>query len=123
MFKNCLVLLLILPLAGFAQFNIVGRVINHADKKPVADASIFLGNASVGGKTNTDGTFILRNAKPGKYNLIVSVVGFETYSQTIVVDNANITLPADIEITPKEISLHEVSITVKRTRDAYKDGS
>ncbi|HTE00713.1 MAG TPA: carboxypeptidase regulatory-like domain-containing protein [Mucilaginibacter sp.] len=110
--KAFILFLFLLPFSAFAQFTISGRVLNRADKKPVANASIFLGNASVGGKTADDGTFILRDAKPGKYDLVVSVVGFDVYSQPFVINNSNITLP-DIEINPREVALKEVTIKAK----------
>ncbi|MDB5134414.1 MAG: hypothetical protein JWP37_1017, partial [Mucilaginibacter sp.] len=91
-----------------------GKVINHADKKSVPNANVFLSNASVGDKTNSDGIFTLTHAKPGKYNLVVSIVGFETYHQAITVNNTSIALP-DIEIRAKSIALQEVSI--KPTQD------
>ncbi len=78
-------------------FEITGRVVNSSDKKPVANASVFLSNSAVGAKTADDGTFKLNNAKPGKYDMIVSFVGFETYRQTITVNDKDIALP-DIEI-------------------------
>ncbi|WP_426668871.1 carboxypeptidase-like regulatory domain-containing protein [Mucilaginibacter sp. McL0603] len=112
-FKILIFLVALLPLECFAQFNISGRVLNHADKKPVADATVFLDNALVGNKTANDGTFELHNAQPGKYKLVVSIVGFETYSQTIQVSNSNIILN-DIELTPKAIALKEVSIKPKK---------
>jgi len=90
-------------------FKITGRVVNSSDKKPVANASIFLSNSAVGAKTADDGTFKLNNAKPGKYDLVVSFVGFETYRKTITVNDQDIALP-DIEIKPQAIILNEVSI-------------
>jgi len=109
MFKTLIFLFVLLPLGCFAQFTISGRVLNQADTKPVANASVFLSNSSVGNKTAYNGTFSLSDAKPGKYELIVSIIGFETYSQFITVNNSNVTLP-DITIFPKTISLKEVSI-------------
>ena len=111
-YKILIFFILILPIECFAQWTISGRVIGHSDKKPVANASVFLSNATVGSKTADNGTFILYNAKPGKYELVVSVIGFETYRQTIIVSNSNISLP-DILISSKTIALKEVSIKFK----------
>jgi hypothetical protein len=111
MIKTILFFTLLLPVTCYAQFTITGKVLNQADKKPVADASIFLSNASVGSKTNSDGTFTLTNAKPGKYDLVISVIGFNAAHYAILVDG-NMVLPV-IEIAPKAIALKEVSITSK----------
>ncbi len=109
MLKRLFFLIVILPLGCFAQFTISGRVLNQPDKKPIANASVFLSNSSIGDKTAGNGGFTLHNAKPGKYDLVVSFVGFETYRQTITVNDKNIILP-DIWISPRIILLNEVSI-------------
>jgi len=48
--KYYLILLLLLPLSCLAQLKISGKVINSKTLKPVANASVFLSNATVGGK-------------------------------------------------------------------------
>jgi hypothetical protein len=95
-----------------AQSVITGRVISHADKKPVANASIFLSNTTIGNETEGDGTFMLKNIRSGKFDIIVSVIGFETYSQTVILNNNKLTLP-DIELVPKVNVLKEVTIRSK----------
>ncbi len=92
-----------------AYFVIRGKVVNGSDKSPLGNASVFLSNATIGDKTAGDGTFTLRNVRPGKYNLIVSLVGFETVSQTVEAGTGNINL-ADILLFPKTILLNEVKI-------------
>src|ERR1700761_363276 len=101
-----------LPIAVWAQVTITGRILNQADTKPVTNASVFLNNASVGDKTTGNGGFVLRGVKPGKYDLVVSIVGFDTYRQPIVVGSASINIP-DILIFPKTIALSEVKIVAK----------
>ena len=94
-----------------------GRVIDRITKRPVANASVFLNNTSTGTQTTNDGTFAFNNTRAGKYELVVSVIGFETYKQSIIINNRNIVL-GDIEISPKQIVLHEVSVTARRqTKD------
>ncbi len=119
MMKTLVFFIVLLPISCLAQFTITGRVFNQADKKPVPNASVFLSNSSVGNKTADDGTFKLTHAKPGKYELVVSSVGFETYRQSITV-NDNVTL-ADIEIKPQTILLNEVSIkpVIDPNREKY----
>jgi hypothetical protein len=110
--------IILLPFCSFAQYTIIGRVLNQADTKPVANASVFLSNTATGNKTAGNGTFTLENAKPGKYKLVISIVGFETYSETLIVGNSGINLH-DITIFPKTIGLKEVTIRVDRNRDKY----
>ncbi len=92
-----------------ASAEITGRIINGTDHTPIPNASIFLSNATIGDNTANDGAFSLKRIKPGKYDLVVSIIGFETYKQTISVNNINISLP-DIVLFPKTIALKEVTI-------------
>ncbi len=107
-------------------YVIRGRVVNGADRSPLSNASVFLSNATIGDKTAVDGTFTLRNVKPGKYNLVVSIVGFETLSQVVEVGGGNINL-ADILLFAKTILLSEVKIkpvfdaTRERNYNWFKD--
>lgn len=116
MFKNLILFILLLPLTCLGQLTISGKVLNAADKTPVANVSVFLSNTSTGNKTDVSGSFVLNNVKPGKYQLVVSIVGFETYNQAIIVNNS-ITLP-DIEISPQAIVLSEVKVKAKH--DPYR---
>ena len=115
MHRIWIILFLALPLAGFSQYTVSGRVVNKNDQKPLADASVFLNNATVGTKTADNGTFTLTNVRPGQYDLVVSIIGFETVHQNIMV-NKDLQLP-DIIITPKTIALKEVKIRPQGDRD------
>jgi hypothetical protein len=102
-------LLLVLPISCFAQFTISGRVLNQSDKKPVEAASVFLSNATIGNATDNKGEFILKGVGSGKYTVVVTVVGFEPFSEDVVVGRANIKVD-DIYLTPEIKALKEVVI-------------
>ena len=117
-YKFLVFLAMVIPVNCFAQFTISGRVLNQADSKPVANASVFINNATIGSATSAKGTFDLYNVKPGKYYVIVTIIGFETYSQEVTIADHNITMP-DIILTPKITELKEVVIKVNHNRDKY----
>jgi hypothetical protein len=114
--RHFLCLLLLIPFSTFSQIKISGKVISNVDKKPIANASVFLSNAMVGNKTNDDGIFILNNVRPGQYDLVISIVGYETYHQTVKITNSDTAL-GDIEIAIKENILQEVVIKPNKFRD------
>ncbi|WP_295796537.1 carboxypeptidase regulatory-like domain-containing protein [Mucilaginibacter sp.] len=120
MIKRLLFLCLILPCLAFSQLKITGRVINQRDTHPIPNASVFLSNATIGDHTKDDGTFALNSVKPGKYELVISLIGFDRYTQTITVDNSNITLP-DITLYPATIGLAEVKIKPKTDPDRKRN--
>lgn len=116
--KLIVFLLLLSPLGCLAQFTISGKVLNQADKKPIAGASVFLSNATTGGESAENGEFTLKNVKNGKYTLVVSVVGFEINTQQVLVESDNIKL-GDILLKASEKQLKEVVIRVDPNRSLY----
>jgi hypothetical protein len=120
-----LIFLCHLPVA--AQFTVSGRLLNKADKKDVSDASVFFNNATIGAKTNNNGNFTLLNVKPGTYELIISIIGFDTYHQTIRVNDGPVNL-GNLEISARPIALKEVRIRSvinsiwRRNYQWFKDG-
>ncbi|HVW98481.1 MAG TPA: carboxypeptidase regulatory-like domain-containing protein [Mucilaginibacter sp.] len=99
-----------------AQSTITGRVIGQTDTKPITGANVFLSNTTIASATINNGTFTLNNIKPGKYDLVITFVGFDTYSKTITVTNGNIDLQT-ITLFPKSIALQGVKITANRSAD------
>src|SRR6185437_1419936 len=96
-------------LPAAAQGTVSGKVISQADKKAVSHASVFLSNATIGTETDDNGNFVLLNVRPGKYDIVVSIVGFQTYHQPITIENSPLDLGV-IEVSPKPIVLKEVRI-------------
>ena len=100
--------LFILPVSCLAQYAITGKVINGTDKTPVANASVFLNNAVAGSKTDDKGNYTITNVRPGQYDLVTSILGYETAHQDIMV-NGDLKM-ADIVLSPKVMMLKEVKI-------------
>jgi len=73
---------LLLGFGTHAQKALKGVVLDAEKNIPVPNASVFLNTTSVGTITNAQGNFTL-TLPSGKYELIVSSVGYETYNQTI----------------------------------------
>jgi hypothetical protein len=110
-----LFLLVFLPFTTLGQHHLAGKILNQADKQPVASASVFLSNATAGAKTNEDGTYEITGVHSGRYELVVSIIGYQTYRQILMV-NRNMALP-DIEIITKAIALKEVDIRPDPNRE------
>ncbi len=67
----------------------MGMVSSHGTNKPVIAASVFLSNTSFGTTTDENGYFKLPVSYIGKFDLVISSIGFETFVQTINVTNNN----------------------------------
>lgn len=83
-------MLVLLGLAAFgtapAQRLLRGVVLDAEKNSPVPKASVFLNNTSVGTTATDEGRFEI-TVPAGKYELVVSSVGFNTHLQTITVQD------------------------------------
>lgn len=104
-----------LSLAAPAQKLLEGVVVD-ANQKPVPNASIFLNNTSLGTRAGTDGRFKLY-IPPGRFELIVSSVGFETYNKTITADEIASFISIQLKIKAPEL---EAIVVEPFEKDGWK---
>ena len=99
---------ILIAIPSNAQLTLIGKVLSADSKMPVAAANVFLSNTSKGTITNANGLFEIRNFPEGRYQLVISCVGYETYNRFI---QSN-TLPSlnEILLTPKVNILQEVIV-------------
>jgi hypothetical protein len=93
-----LVSCLIASLSCLGQKLLKGIVVDKETGQALPGASVFLSNTSVGITTNSQGVFAL-SVPDGKYDLIVSSIGFETYTQTIT--TASLPESLTLKLNPK----------------------
>lgn len=79
--KSLFILLLFCTITSLAQKVLKGKVVDE-NEAAIPGASVFLANTSVGTTANSNGEFEL-SIPQGRYDLIVSSIGFETYNVTI----------------------------------------
>jgi len=101
---RCILLLVItgFSISSAAQFVVTGAVLDSASREPLAAASVFCQNTTLGTATNKQGEFSL-NLKSGGYDLIFSYTGYQT--QTVRVSENN---KLYILLVKEEKSLGEV---------------
>jgi hypothetical protein len=92
----------------FAQqeFTSSGKIIDSATSLPMAGASVFCQNTTLGTTSKSDGAFSL-NLPNGGYDLIVSYTGYETQVIRISTSHAGNLL---IALKQKDKSMQEISI-------------
>ncbi|TAG08464.1 MAG: hypothetical protein EAZ35_08730 [Sphingobacteriia bacterium] len=111
-YKFMRLLLLILGCLFFggltAQKKLSGKILIAGTNIPVPSASIFLSNTSVGTVSKEDGSFSIENFPEGRYDLVVTMLGYSTY---IVEINA-VRLPdfLTVQLQPKAKELQEVIV-------------
>lgn len=107
--KQLLVLIFCLMVSNIqAQKKLSGKVVAAGSKMSIPSASIFLSNTSVGTISKEDGSFIIEPFPAGRYDLVVAILGYETYIKEI---NSN-QIPDYllITLTPKATELQEVIV-------------
>lgn len=90
-----------------AQTILKGTVLDAGKKTPVPSASIFLNNTSIGTKADGSGQFQL-SIPSGRFELIVSSVGYQTYTLNIQSDQLPEAL--NILLEQKETELEAVVV-------------
>jgi hypothetical protein len=90
----CLLVFVICFQISWSQSTLRGKVVSEENKKPLPSASVYLNNTSMGSITNEQGVFFIGNVPSGKFRLIVSCVGYETYTEMI-----------DPRALPKELTI------------------
>lgn len=90
-----------------AQFPVQGRVLDSASREPLAAASVFCQNTTLGTTTDAQGQFAL-NLRSGGYDLIISYTGYGTRTVRVSDNHAGSGQPMEILLIKEEKSLGEV---------------
>ena len=122
--RNLLIVLLLFccPMVPLAAQTITGKVIDK-DSVPIAGVDCILANPLdsipvVGTTTDLNGMFELKASKGQEYVLLISFLGFETYSAQIILDEAMDL--GTITLKEKAHTLDDVVITAEMV-DRFSD--
>lgn len=94
---------LILAFTVAAQRTIKGRVGDEVTGLPVANANIFINKTSKGTTTNVEGFFKLTDIPDGKYELVISFIGFQTQVIAFNEDSLPMELKIDLHLKVEEL--------------------
>lgn len=90
----------------YEQFTVTGTVTDAATQQPMAGASVFCQNTTLGAITNAEGKFVLK-VPAGGYDLIISYTSYETQEMRI---NTASLAPIAVALKLKDKSLAEVAV-------------
>ncbi len=97
---------------GAVSGKIIGMVKEVETGDPLPGANVYLKGTSIGAATGLDGHYEIPRVPPGAYTFIVSYVGFQEYSQEIIVQ-AGQTIELDVELAFKVVQGQTVTITAQ----------
>jgi outer membrane receptor for ferrienterochelin and colicins len=90
-----------------------GTVVDVETNLPVVSSTVRIEGTSIGSFTNREGKFELKSIPIGKYNLLISAVGYETQKLDVLIrENRDTTL--EIGLRPKILVAGEVVITANK---------
>lgn len=99
---------LLIHLASHSQLTIKGTVVNAESGAVIPGSSVFISNTSKGTTSNNQGQFELTNVPAGKYELVVSNIGYETI--VFPFSEADLPLKLKIEMKVKVKELQNVTV-------------
>ncbi|MGK7391658.1 MAG: TonB-dependent receptor [Candidatus Cyclobacteriaceae bacterium M2_1C_046] len=109
-------LILVLPVfkvfSQLPQQQIRGQVYDEISRQPLSGAQVFLKNTDplLGAVTDEDGSFIIEEVPVGRYVLTVKYIGYNTYSEDLLVKAGNDPIK-NISLSPSLEELEAVVVT------------
>ena len=103
-FNGWLILAVLVPLAGYTQSALRGKVTDGKSGEPVPFANVFFSHTTMGSPTLENGTFEIKNIPNGKYDLTVSVVGYKRFHESMEFEGTDLELLIVLEQDPGNLS-------------------
>lgn len=102
-----------------AQRTITGKVVNASTQEPIPGSSVFISNTSFGTVTTKDGSFELTDIPTGKYDLIISSVGYETVAHSFTTDKLPMRMKVELNQKVRELANVTVEPSVEEGWDKW----
>jgi iron complex outermembrane receptor protein len=102
----------------FAQVVLSGYTFDNLENKKLSGVKIQLEGTLLGAVSNQDGFFKISKIPKGKYNVIVTLSGYEILKENILLQTDTI---INFSLKLKEVSKPEVVVTAARRLQSYQD--
>jgi iron complex outermembrane recepter protein len=106
---------LLLPVIAAAQVTISGKVTDKADGAPLPGANVSLEGTTIGNSSALDGSYTIRNVRPGTYVVKATFIGFRELKKEITVGRNAVTV--NFEMEEAFIESQGLEITADRARE------
>ncbi len=105
---------------GQSLGSIEGKVLDATTTEFIPGATVYLANTAIGMAANDDGTFLLGNITSGRYDLIVSMIGYKTFTKSIVFSGGSI-VGLKIFLVANAEELKTVEVVGKKSLSYFSD--
>ncbi|NJB69738.1 iron complex outermembrane receptor protein [Saonia flava] len=93
----------------YSQNTLTGTILDTYSKEPLEQVAVYFPQLEKGVVTNEEGKYSFGDLPVGTYNLVISYLGYQTYSKPILIDTgANV---LDIQLYPSAIEMEEVILS------------
>jgi iron complex outermembrane receptor protein len=109
-------LLLALPIVSYCQYVVKGSVMDKETSEKLPGANVLIEGTFIGTTTDSEGNFKFYKLKKGNYNVVVSFIGYNTFKQTVEINND---LELEVKLERSTILQETVIITATNVADKY----
>ena len=106
--------IIISPLLSYGQLfvDITGKVVNANTGEPLQGANVLIEQTPLGGATDENGLFSIRNLPIGNYTISASVIGYEIQKLLIHAESKNITI--NFSLTSRTLEGENIIVSASR---------
>ncbi|MBA4743877.1 MAG: TonB-dependent receptor [Muricauda sp.] len=102
-------LLALTSIYAYSQNTLSGNVSEAETDEPLEQVSVYIPQLENGTVTDQNGNYSLKNLPEGNYKLVISYIGFETYSTSVEINSGNNQF--DYQMVPSAIEMDEVVLS------------
>lgn len=106
--KVLIFLVLVMSQAVWAQSGVLEGVVSDP-AHPVPGVTIIISGTNLGAVSGTDGSYQIRNIRPGSYSVRFSAIGYQTQTAEVEI-NASVRRKLDILLNPSVIVTDEIQV-------------
>jgi len=106
--KLCYLLLFLAIPTVYAQNTLKGNVVDKNTNEPLIFANVYVPQLEKGTTSDEAGNYLMWNVPNGTYKVIVSTIGYETFSRSITFPY---TAAFDVQLIPSAIEMEEIIIS------------
>lgn len=94
--------------------KVAGRVVDKENGEPLPGANVIIEGTTLGAASDADGYFTILQVLPGKYSVVVQMIGFRKTRQTDVRVRVDLTSTVNFSLEAEVISGQEVTVIAER---------
>lgn len=98
---------------GSETYDFTGVLTDSQTNKPVEAAVVSISDRQLWAVTDLKGRFTIPHLKPGVYNYVINLIGYQSYSGSVTIGPSFKT--AVLKLEPQSLALNEVTVTAKET--------